>query len=88
MGSTFGGTWEDPGGCFFKFTVKRALKQDQIVHMEENFNLFATSAGSEFTFLSSLVSPGNTLNSAIYTTSHLITWSGNFIREKVDDSFN
>ena len=34
MGSTFGGTWEDPGGGFFKFAVKRALKQDQIVHME------------------------------------------------------
>ena len=33
-GVAFGGTWEDPGGCFFKFAVKRALKQDQIVHME------------------------------------------------------
>ena len=34
VGSEFGGTWEeDPGGVFFKFTVKRALKQDQIVHM-------------------------------------------------------
>ena len=34
VGSEFGGTWEDPGGGFFKFAVKRALKQDQIVHME------------------------------------------------------
>ena len=34
MGSTFGGTWEDPGGGFFEFAVKRALKQDQIVYME------------------------------------------------------
>ena len=34
VGSTFGGTWEDPGGGFFKFAVKRALKQDQTVHME------------------------------------------------------
>ena len=31
MGSTFGGTYEDPGGGFFEFAVKRALKQD---HME------------------------------------------------------
>ena len=34
MGSTFVGNWEAPGGVFFKFAVKRALKQDQIVHME------------------------------------------------------
>ena len=37
VGSKFGGTCrEDPpgGGGFFKFAVKRALKQDQIVHME------------------------------------------------------
>ena len=34
MGSTFGGTWEDPGGGFFEFAVKRAIKQDQIVHIE------------------------------------------------------
>ena len=34
VGSTFGGTWEDPGSGFIKFTVKRALKQDQIIHME------------------------------------------------------
>ena len=34
VGSEFGGTWEDPGGGFFEFAVKRALKQDQIVHME------------------------------------------------------
>ena len=25
---------EDPGGVFFEFVVKRALKQDQIVHLE------------------------------------------------------
>ena len=35
MGSEFGGTWEDPGGAFIKFAVKRALKQDQTLHMEE-----------------------------------------------------
>ena len=34
VGSEFGGTWEDPGGGFIKFAVTRALKQDQIVHME------------------------------------------------------
>ena len=34
MGSEFGGTWEDPGGGFIKFAAKRALKQDQILHME------------------------------------------------------
>ena len=34
VGSEFGGTWEDLGGCFSKFALKRALKQDQIVHME------------------------------------------------------
>ena len=39
MGSTFGGTWEDHGGGFFKFAVKRALKQDQIVHMELNLDM-------------------------------------------------
>ena len=47
MGSEFGGTWEDPEGCFFIFAEKRALKQDQIVHMEGKFKLFSTSAGSE-----------------------------------------
>ena len=35
VGSEIGGTWEDPEGGFFKFAVKSALKQDQIVHMEE-----------------------------------------------------
>ena len=39
MGSEFGGTWEDPGGVFFEFAVKRALKQDQIVHMEEKLQI-------------------------------------------------
>ena len=34
VGSTFGGTWKDPGGVFFQFAVKRALRQDQIVHLE------------------------------------------------------
>ena len=34
VGSEFGGTWENPGGGFFKFAVKRPLKQDQIFHME------------------------------------------------------
>ena len=35
MGSTFGVTWEDPEGGFIKFAIKRALKQDQTLHMEE-----------------------------------------------------
>ena len=39
MGSTFGATWEDPGGGFIKFAVTRALKQDQIVHMEVKFQV-------------------------------------------------
>ena len=26
MGFEFGGTWKVPGGCFFKFAVKRAFK--------------------------------------------------------------
>ena len=39
VGSTFGGTWEDPGGGNFKFAVERALKQDQIVHMEGKLQL-------------------------------------------------
>ena len=34
MGYKFGGTWEDPGGSFFEFSVKWALKQDQIVNMD------------------------------------------------------
>ena len=34
MGSAFGAIWEDPGGGFFKFAVKRASKQDQTLHME------------------------------------------------------
>ena len=46
MGSEFGGTWEDPGGDFFKFAVKRALKQDQIVHMEGKLQVILYSAGS------------------------------------------
>ena len=40
VGSDFGGTWEDPGGGFFKFAVKGALKQDQIVvDMEEKLQV-------------------------------------------------
>ena len=34
MGSAFGAIWEDPEGSFIKFVVKRALKQDQTIHME------------------------------------------------------
>ena len=38
-GPAFGATWKDPGGGFIKFTVTRALKQDQIVHMEEKLQV-------------------------------------------------
>ena len=31
---------EDPGGGFFEFVVKRALKQDQIVHLEGKLQFF------------------------------------------------
>ena len=34
VGSAFGAIWEDPEGGFMKFMVKRALKQDQTLHME------------------------------------------------------
>ena len=34
VGSAFGAIWEDPEGSFNKFTVQRALKQDQTLHME------------------------------------------------------
>ena len=34
VGSTFGAIWEDPEDGFIKFAVKRALKQDQTLHME------------------------------------------------------
>ena len=34
MESTGGATWEDSGGGLMKFAVTRALKQDQIVHIE------------------------------------------------------
>ena len=37
MGSAFGATWEDPEGGIIKFAVKRALKQDQTLHMEGKF---------------------------------------------------
>ena len=39
MGSEFGATWEDSGGGFIKFAVTRALKHDQIVHMEVKFQV-------------------------------------------------
>ena len=26
MGSEFWGTWKDPEGCFFKFTIKKSFK--------------------------------------------------------------
>ena len=39
MGSAFGATWEDPEGGFIKFAAKRALKQDQILHMEVKFHI-------------------------------------------------
>ena len=34
VGSAFGGTWEDLEGGIMKFAVKRALNQDQTLHME------------------------------------------------------
>ena len=34
MGSEFWAIWEDHEGGFIKFAVKRALKQDQTLHME------------------------------------------------------
>ena len=34
VGSSFGAIWEEPEGGFIKFAVKRALKQDQTLHME------------------------------------------------------
>ena len=34
MGSEFGAIWEDPEGGDIKFVIKRALKQDQTLHME------------------------------------------------------
>ena len=50
MGSIFGDTWEDPGGGFFEFSVKRALKQDQIIHMEGKLQVIlfsSTSVGTD-----------------------------------------
>ena len=34
VGSAFGAICDDPEGGFIKFAVKRALKQDQTLHME------------------------------------------------------
>ena len=51
MGSSFGATWKDPRGGFIIFAVKRALKQDQIFHMEGKHQVIlfsSTSAGSDF----------------------------------------
>ena len=39
MGSKFGVIWEDFEGGFIKFTVKRALKQDQTLHMEGKLHI-------------------------------------------------
>ena len=39
MGSTFGAIWEDPEGGFIKFAVKRALKQEQTLHMEGKLHI-------------------------------------------------
>ena len=39
MGPEFGAIWEDPEGGFIKFTVKRASKQDQTLHMEGKFHV-------------------------------------------------
>ena len=39
MGSAFGATWEDPEGGIIKFAVKRALKQDQTLHMEGKLHI-------------------------------------------------
>ena len=58
MGSEFGGTWEDPGGGFIKFAVKRALKQDQTLHMEEKLQFilyFSTEVVSKYLFHSHLM---------------------------------
>ena len=54
--SKFAAIWEDPEGSLFKFAVKGALKQDQIVHMvwrvaiqiqnpkNNNFNILASTS--------------------------------------------
>ena len=34
IGPAFGTIWEDPEGGIIKFAAKRALKQDQTLHME------------------------------------------------------
>ena len=39
VGSAFGVTWEDPEGGFIKFAAKRALNQDQTLHMEEKLQI-------------------------------------------------
>ena len=53
MGSKFGDTWEIPGGGFFEFAVKRALKQDQIVHLEGKLQFilyFSRECSSKYNF--------------------------------------
>ena len=46
MGSEFGAIWEDPEGGFIKLAVKRALKQDQTLHMEGKFHVIFYFMGS------------------------------------------
>ena len=81
MGSKFEGTWEDPGGDFFEFAVKRALKQDQIVHMEgilqvipyfsrECFNLWKNSRQKIDIMLSALY-----VIALLYTYTFIWRWN-------------
>ena len=53
VGSEIEGTCEDSGGGFFKFAVKRAFKQGQIVHMEGKSPIFETSFPQNALMLSS-----------------------------------
>ena len=39
MGSTFGAICEAPEGGIIKFAAKRALKQDQTLHMERKLHV-------------------------------------------------
>ena len=39
VGSVFGAIWEGPEGGFINFAVKRALKQDQTLHMERKLHV-------------------------------------------------
>jgi len=51
VGSTFGGTWEDPGSDFFKFTAKELQNKTKQSIWRGKFKLFTTSAGSDATSL-------------------------------------